>query len=156
MLTVHEGGANYHRPVVVRADVAVTASELRMVMARLVRRLRAEHPISTSLFAVLGRLEREGPRTTSALATAERVRPQSMAQTIAELAAEQLVVRRPDPADRRQTLIEVSSLGREALERERARRDGWLAQAISQELTAREQKILARAVALLDRLAESE
>ena len=38
-----------------------------------------------------------GPQTTSALAAAERVRPQSMAQTIAELEAAGLVARRPRP-----------------------------------------------------------
>jgi DNA-binding MarR family transcriptional regulator len=138
-----------------KTDATRTASDLRVVIARLVRRLRAEHTFSISHAAVLGRLEREGPRTTSALATAERVRPQSMAQTIAELAGNGLVTRRPDQDDRRQTLIDLSDRGRETLERERARREGWLAASISDGLSTDEQAILAQAVPLLGRIADS-
>ena len=91
-----------------------------------------------------GTLDRDGARTTSALAVAERVRPQSMAQTIAELADEGLVTRRPDPDDRRQTLIELTELGRETLEAERARREGWLATSIQDGLSPSEQETLAK------------
>ena len=95
-------------------DVARSASELRVVLGQLVRRLRAEHNFAISHATVLGRLDREGPRTTSALALAERVRPQSMAQTLAELSAAGLVGRRPDPLDGRQILIELTDLGRQS------------------------------------------
>jgi DNA-binding MarR family transcriptional regulator len=138
-----------------KLDVASTASELRVVLGRLVRRLRAEHNFAISHATVLGRLDREGPRTTSALAAAERVRPQSMAQTLAELGAAGLVGRRPDPLDGRQVLIELTDLGRQALRDERRRRDGWLAQAIASELTAEEQALLGRAIPLLHRLTQS-
>ena len=135
-------------------DVSGTANDLRIVISRLIRRLRAEHTFSISHAAVLGRLDREGAKTASELAVAERVRPQSMAQTISELAADELVVRRPDPADKRQTLIELSELGRETLVRERSRREGFLAEAIANGFTPAEQKILARAVPLLGRIAD--
>ena len=135
-------------------DVSETANDLRIVISRLIRRLRAEHTFSISQAAVLGRLDREGPKTASELAVAERVRPQSMAQTISELAADRLVMRRPDPADKRQTLIELSELGRETLERERTRREGFLAEAIENGFTPAEQEILARAVPLLGRIAD--
>jgi len=135
-------------------DVTRTASDLRVVISRLIRRLRAEYGFSISHLGVLGRLDREGARTASALAFAERVKPQSMAQTVSELSGEGLVTRRPDPDDGRQTLIELTPLGRETLERERARREGWLASAISEGLSDEEQEILARAVPLLGRIAE--
>jgi DNA-binding MarR family transcriptional regulator len=124
------------------------------VISRLIRRLRIEHSFSISHAAVLGRLERAGAQTTSALAVAERVKPQSMAQTVAELVTDDLVSRRPDPSDRRQTLIELTELGREALVRERARRDGWLAGAIAEALSPGELAILEQAVPLLGRLAD--
>jgi DNA-binding MarR family transcriptional regulator len=145
----------YHCLVSSEIDVAQIASDLRLVLGRLIRRLRVEHPFSTSLLAVLGRLEREQAQTVSALAAGERVRPQSMAQTIAELAGDGLVTRRPDPDDRRQTLIELSDLGRETLAHERARRDGWLAAAMENGLSPEEQEVLIRAVPLLARLADS-
>jgi DNA-binding MarR family transcriptional regulator len=137
-------------------DAAQLASGLRMVLGRLTRRLRAEGPISISMTTVLARLERAGPRTASALAAAEHVRPQSMAQIVADLAAEGFVTRRPDPGDRRQTLIELTAAGFEALERERARREGWLTEAIERNCSPAEQELLARAVEVLTRILESE
>jgi DNA-binding MarR family transcriptional regulator len=137
-------------------SVARTASELRLVLGQLIRRLRFEHNFGISHATVLGRLDREGPRTTSALAAAERVRPQSMAQTVSDLHADGLVGRRPDPLDGRQILIELTDLGRQALSDDRRRRDGWLAQAIASELTVEEREILAKATPLLQRLAQSD
>jgi len=137
------------------AQIASAASELRLVLGQLVRRLRREYTFPVAQATVLSRLDREGPQTTSALAAAERVRPQSMAQTIAELAADELVARHPDPADGRQILIELTEQGRDRLHEERRRREGWLAEAIAAELTAEEQQVLIAAVPLLRRLSES-
>jgi DNA-binding MarR family transcriptional regulator len=78
-----------------------------------------------------------------------------MAHTVAELEADGLVDRTPDPDDRRQILIELTERGREALADERARREGWLAEAIAAELTGDEQELLMQAVPLLRRLAQS-
>lgn len=135
------------------SQIASAASELRLVLGQLVRRLRAEHPFPLAQASVLGRLDREGAQTTSALAAAERMRPQSMAQTLAELAADELISRRPDDADRRQVLIELTPRGRERLAEERGRRDDWLAAAIAAELDPDEQRTLLDAVPLLRRLA---
>jgi DNA-binding MarR family transcriptional regulator len=131
------------------------ASELRVVLGQLVRRLRAEHRFSLAHGAVLGRLDREGPLGTSDLAAAERVRPQSMAQTVSELEADGLVTRRPDPADGRRALLELTDQGRQTLEADRRQRDGWLIQAISESFSEQEQQALAQAVPLLTRLADS-
>ena len=63
------------------------ASELRVVLGRIVRRLRAERVQRRGLplaqVVVLGRLDRGGPSGISALAAAEHMRPQSMAATVA-------------------------------------------------------------------------
>jgi DNA-binding MarR family transcriptional regulator len=137
------------------SSVARSASELRIVLGQLVRRLRAENTFPLSHGTVLARLEREGPQTTSALAAAEHVRPQSMAHTIAELEAAGLVGRRPHPLDRRQILIELTGQGLDKLTEDRKRREGWLAEAIATELSADEQEILIQAVPLLRRLTQS-
>jgi DNA-binding MarR family transcriptional regulator len=134
-------------------EIVSTASELRLVLGQLVRRLRREYSFPIAQASVLSRLDREGAQTTSALAAAERVRPQSMAQTLAELENDQLIARRPDPADGRQILIEISAAGRERLRDDRRRREGWLAEAISAELTKAEQETLIEALPLLRRLA---
>jgi DNA-binding MarR family transcriptional regulator len=131
-----------------------TASELRLVLGQLVRRLRVENSFPISHGTVLARLEREGPQTASDLAAAERVRPQSMAQTVAELQTAGLVARRPHPLDRRRILIELTAEGEAALADDRRRREGWLAQAIESELAPEEQDALARVVPLLQRLTQ--
>ena len=136
-------------------DGARLASDLRVVLGQLVRRLRAEHRFSLSHGAVLGRLDREGPQSVSDLAAAERVRPQSMAQTVSELEAEGLVTRSPDSNDRRRAVVELTEAGQVVLARERRQREGWLAQAIAEGFDEDEQRVLTDAVRLLQRLAES-
>ncbi len=124
-------------------DPALLAHELRGVLGRLVRRLRAERQFPLSHAAVLGRLDREGSQSVSDLAHSERVRPQSMAQTVGELEQEGLVARRPDPDDRRRALVELTQAGCKSLHAERQRSEGWLAQAIANEMSDREPALLA-------------
>jgi DNA-binding MarR family transcriptional regulator len=138
-----------------KTDPALLASDLRVVLGRLVRRLRAEYHFPLSHGAVLGRLDREGAQSISDLAHAERVRPQSMAQTVTELEQDGLVQRRPDPLDGRRALIELTKEGRLTLKAERRRREGWLAQAIANDFSGREQALLSEALELFRRLAES-
>ncbi len=138
-----------------RADSGELASELRVVLGQLIRRLRAEHRFSLSQGVVLGRLDREGPQSTSKLAAAERVRPQSMSQTVAELESQGLVARRPDPDDRRSSLIELTEAGLTELHEDRRRREGWLTEALQESLSAEERRTLERAVRLLERVADA-
>jgi DNA-binding MarR family transcriptional regulator len=139
-----------------RVDSGPLASELRVVLGHLIRRLRSEHRFSLSQGSVLGRLDREGPQGTSRLAELERVRPQSMGQTVAELETQALIARRPDPADGRRSLIELTDAGRAELREDRGRREGWLAEAIEQSFSDEEREVLDEAVRLLGRLANSE
>jgi len=136
-------------------DPAPLASDLRIVLGQLMRRLRAEHGFSLSHGAVLGRLDRGGTQSVSDLATLERIRPQSMAQTVKDLEGDGLVSRRPDPDDGRRALVELTPQGLEALQADRRRRVGWLAGAI-EELTAEERAALRKALPLLRRLAENQ
>src|SRR5437764_6681197 len=99
-----------------KTDPALLASELRVVLGQLMRRLRAEHAFPLSQGAVLGRLDREGAQSVSDLAVAEKVRPQSMAQTVGDLETDRLVLRSPDPDDRRRALVELTADGRAELE----------------------------------------
>jgi DNA-binding MarR family transcriptional regulator len=123
-----------------------------MVLGHLVRRLRAERRFSLSQAAVLGRLDREGTQSIGDLAVAERVRPQSMTQTIADLEADGLIERHADPGDGRRTLVELTEQGRLTLEADRRQREGWLARAIAEDLSQAEQRVLVQALDLLRRL----
>jgi DNA-binding MarR family transcriptional regulator len=136
-------------------DTARVASELRVVLGQLVRRLRAEKRLPIAHGAVLGRLDREGPRSASELATAERVRPQSMAQTLGDLEREGLIVRTPHPTDRRSARVTLTPQGLVTLQQDRAQSQGWLEQAISEHLSSDERAALTGALALLRTLADS-
>jgi DNA-binding MarR family transcriptional regulator len=136
-------------------DTASLASELRVVLGQLIRRLRAEHRFPISHGSVLGRLDREGPQSVSALAVAERVRPQSMAQTVGDLEGDGLVKRNPDPSDGRRQLVSLTPQGKETLEADRRNREGWLVKAI-EELPAEDQETVGRAIVLLRHLADAD
>jgi DNA-binding MarR family transcriptional regulator len=133
------------------------AHEFRETIGRVLRRLRAEAsgqpPVGQ--MAVLGRLDREGPASTSDLAAAERMRPQSMAQTVRDLETAALVSRRPDPDDRRRVLVELTQAGRERLRASRAQRETWLSEIFEREFTAAERETLRDALALLRRIADA-
>jgi DNA-binding MarR family transcriptional regulator len=137
------------------SDTARVASELRVVLGALMRRLRSERRFPLSHAAVLSRLDLEGPQSVSDLAASERVRPQSMAQTVADVEADGLLERRPDPHDRRRAIVELTANGRAELEQDRRRREGWLAGAIAEDLSEEEQRLLRDAVELLRRLAQA-
>jgi DNA-binding MarR family transcriptional regulator len=135
-------------------DTTLLASRLRLALGHLVRRLRAEHSFPFTQGSVLGRLDREGRKSIGDLAALERVRPQSMTQTIADLEADGLIERRADPGDGRRTLVELTERGLQTLHADRRHREGWLAGAIADDLSPREQKLLADALGLLERLAD--
>ena len=137
-------------------EVSRAASELRTVLGQLVRRLRSESALPLPQAVVLARLERDGQATASGLAAHERIRPQSIAETVHELEAAGLIDRIADKSDRRQILIGITEQGRTELTADRARRDGWLTNAIRANLSVEEQATLVNAVKLLQRLLERD
>ncbi len=136
-------------------ETPALAHELGETIRRVVRRLRAEPGPPVGRMAVLGRLDRDGPASISDLAAHERMRPQSMAQTVHDLETSGLVSRRPDPSDGRRAFVELTTVGRDVLYTTRARRETWLAAALERELDAGERALLAEALALLKRIADS-
>ncbi len=129
-------------------------TELRVVLGRLIRRLRRELRFPLTQAAVLGRLDRDGPHSIGVLAAIESVRPQSMSQTICDLEAKGLIVRRPDASDGRRTQVAITPSGRRALDLDRAAREGWLGQEIGR-FSPEDQETLREAVRLLNRLADA-
>lgn len=136
------------------ADTAL-ASELRMSVMRLARRLRAERvntSVSITQLAALATLDRHGPLTPGELATHERVQPPSMTRIVAALGAAGLVTRTDHPSDGRQVLLAPSVDGKSLLRAERRRRDAWLARRL-RELDPEDVAVLRRAAVVLERLA---
>ena len=135
-------------------DHLVEAAALRRAVVRINRRLRQERGeggLSPNQLAVLGYLQAHGSATPGRIAARERQRPQSLTRVFADLEAEGLIVREPDPNDRRQSVLTLTEAGRRALERDMAERDIWLAAALST-LGETERGVLALTGALLERL----
>ena len=133
------------------------ASDLRLSVMRLARRLRAERTdssMSISQLAALATLDRHGPLTPGELAAHERVQPPSMTRIVASLAAAELLTRTGHPSDRRQVLLAPSQTGKDLLHEDRRRRDAWLAQRL-RDLGADDLAVLRQAAAVLERLAEA-
>lgn len=134
------------------------AAEVRVVFGRLRRRMRelaADDDLTPSQAAVLSRLDKDGAASTSDLAAAERVRPQSMAMTVAALDRYGFVDRRPDPADGRRQLLSLTAAGRERLRGDRQVRQEWLARTLQQRCTEAQRRTILEALALLDDVAQS-
>ncbi|WP_019063564.1 MarR family winged helix-turn-helix transcriptional regulator [Streptomyces prunicolor] len=137
-------------------DTARLATELRLAVGRLTRRLRQAHAVgdvSLSGVSVLARLARDGSESPTSLAEAERVRPQAMASTLALLEQRGLVRRSPDAADGRRSILAITDEGRAVLAERRSASVHRLG-AVLDEFTAEERATLAAALPLLDRLAE--
>jgi DNA-binding MarR family transcriptional regulator len=132
------------------------AAEIRHAVVRLAHRLRAERPqdgLSTNKLAVLGHLHRHGGTTPTDVAAAFRQLPQSLTRLFAELEEAGLIQRKAGQPDRRRVLLSITDAGRQALFRNMAGRDQWLAQAM-RTLSETEQQVLRIAAPLLERLAE--
>jgi DNA-binding MarR family transcriptional regulator len=133
------------------------AGEIRAVVGRLRRRLRevAElDDLTPSQTSVLSRLFKGGSRSASDLAAAERVRPQSMAATLAAIGQHGLIRREPDPHDGRRQLISLTDDGRDRVLGSRRAREEWLARALTDRYTEAERQVILESLTLLDRLAD--
>jgi DNA-binding MarR family transcriptional regulator len=129
------------------------AARLRLSATRLARRLRQESGagLSPSQQSALSVIANQGPLTLGALAEHERVAPPSITKVVSKLEADGLVIRTPDPADRRICRVAVSADGAALLEESRRRKTAWLTERIS-ELDQEGQRRLADALDVLDEL----
>ena len=140
-------------------EIIAAARALRRGATELYRRLRAErmsHGLSPSKLSILGRLALSGPLTVTALAAKERVQPQSLTRTLADLEESKLIVRRQDQADRRQSLTKITALGEDLLRNDARRQATWLALAMSSILTPVERELLRLAAQLMRQLADAD
>jgi DNA-binding MarR family transcriptional regulator len=143
------------------SNAASIAVDLMKAMTRLRSRLRAESAPETmkwtwSQLNTLSRIVERQPITATELATAEHVRRQSMAETIAALRSGGLITSSQDPTDARRALIRATRQGLALSETIPAARERWLNEAIEQIVDAEERRTLAKAIAILNRIAESD
>jgi len=105
-------------------------------------------------FSILVRLVKHGATTPGEIAEFQRIRPPSATRAVQHLEELGLATRSAHPTDRRQVVVSVTEAGREEVRETMRRRDAWLARELAA-LTPQEREILARASAILTRIAES-
>jgi DNA-binding MarR family transcriptional regulator len=129
------------------------AGHLRLVIVRTARRLRQEAGVelSPSLTAALATVGRHGPLTPSELASRERIQRPTATRVVARLEELGLIVRTPDPHDRRSSLVAVTQAGSDLLDELRTRKTAFLAERL-EGLPADERAVLDRAADILERM----
>ena len=132
------------------------AEDLRISIARLSRRLRAQGggSLSATQHAALAAVDRHRSMTPGELAEHEKVQPPSMTRVIAALEEQRLMVRSPHPTDGRQVVLQVTEKGKSLLKEQRRRKEAWLARRL-QELTNEERAVLRRAAPILEKLSKA-
>lgn len=137
------------------SDVAPLANELRLSIHRMTRRMRQQQPnhdLTLTQISALAIIWREGPITAGDLAQREQVRPPSITRVVDGLEAAQMVVRKDNPADGRQVLVEITQEGVTRMESYVEAREAWLAQLL-RDLPTQDQEVLHRAAVILNDLA---
>jgi DNA-binding MarR family transcriptional regulator len=136
-------------------DVRPLASQLRVSLARLARRLRSEcDPVVTQTqLSGLATIDRHGPMTAGALAEHEHIRRPTATRLIASLVERGLVERVPDPLDGRVAWLRLTPEGARHLQGIRRRKDRFLSERLTR-LDPEELATLARAAVILDRFGE--
>ena len=134
------------------------ASELRLSVHRLTRRLRQQTPtdgLTLTQLSALAVIWREGPLTAGDLAAKEQVRPPSITRVLTGLEALGLVQRTENPRDGRQVLVRITPEGDRRLSEYVRVRELWLERRLAA-MTQAERDLLTQASLLLDRLAAQQ
>jgi DNA-binding MarR family transcriptional regulator len=129
------------------------APRLHSAVLHLLRRLAQEDRASgqtPARLSALSVLVFAGPRSIGRLARDERVTAPTMTRLVAGLERDGLVVRTPDPDDRRSSRLEATDEGHRILLEGRERRIAALA-ALLDSASARERETLARAADVIER-----
>jgi len=141
-----------------RTSIEKIADRLHSAAIHLLRRLRKVDTaagISPARLSALSVLIFGGPRTLGELATTEQVTAPTMSRLVAGMERDGLVLRKPDPDDKRAVRLRPSARGRRTFERARRERLDLLTRLIAG-CDDDERELLAAAAELIDRLAKKQ
>lgn len=127
-----------------------------MAVARQLRRHRPDNGLPLSQMQLLGEISRAGVTTPAELGVQLHVKVQSLTDSLNELVARELIVRRPDENDRRRQLVEMTAAGAALLEADRAERDAWLYDTMQDTLSPLEFDLLMLVAPILRKLASAD
>lgn len=132
------------------------ADDLRVALVRLGRRMRRERldqALAPHHLSALGAIQQLEEPTLARIAACEGVKPPSMVKTLQYLEELDYIERSAHPSDGRMLVLRISENGERKLGAMRERRNRALAETI-ETMTPEEQRTLAAAIPLLERLSE--
>ena len=134
------------------------ASELRALLAKLIKKLRKEsvtgQHLSLTERSTLAVLYQQKQMLPSELASSEKITNQSMSQILNHLLELGYITRTASETDKRKVLISLTELGEKILLQVRAERNEWLAKAISDSCNEEEINQLRKVIGPLSRVVD--
>src|SRR5664279_3507753 len=134
------------------------ASDLRMVVTRLIKKLRSKSAtgerLSLTERSTIALLDQHKELLPNELATMEKITTQSMSQILNHLLELGYITRRISKTDKRKSIISLSKTGQHTLYKVRNERDEWLNMALQETCSAKEQAILRLAIRALTKLVD--
>ncbi len=140
----------------IEASAATELRESMMAVTRQLRRHRPDNGLTLSQMQLLGEISRAGVTTPAELGIRMHVKVQSLTDSLNELETRRLIARRPDQADRRRQLVEITADGTALLEADRAERDAWLHTTMRERLSTLEFDLLMLVAPILRKLADAD
>ncbi len=134
------------------------ASDLRMVITRLTKKLRNQSStrdhLSLTERSTLVLLDQHKELLPNELAAMEKITTQSISQILNHLLELDYITRRISETDKRKSIISLSETGQKILHKVRNERDEWLNKALQETCTPKEQEILRQAIEPLTKLVD--
>ena len=136
------------------------ASDLRLVITRLIKKLRVKSETGTKLSlterSTLALLDRYTTLLPSELALMEKITTQSMSQILNKLLKYGYIARKISKTDKRKSIISITKAGKNILYKVRNERDEWLNKALDETCSAKEKDVLRNAISPLTKLVDHE
>jgi DNA-binding MarR family transcriptional regulator len=134
------------------------ASDLRMVITRLIKKLRIKsttgEKLSLTERSTIALLDQHKELLPNELAAMEKITTQSMSQILNHLLDLGYITRRISKTDKRKSIITLSKTGQNILYKVRNERDEWLKKALQETCSSKEQEMLRRVIVPLTRLVD--
>lgn len=136
------------------------ASDLRTVVARLIKKLRKQSVtgqlLSLTERSTMALLYQHKQLLPSELASMEKITNQSMSQILHHLLELGFISRTASETDKRKVIISLTEKGEKILLQVRGEREEWLAKAIRETCNKEEEDLLKRAIGPLTKLVDFE
>ena len=141
-------------------DITTLSYSLRQVISGLYKGLRKNMSSAASYsmteIETVGHITRHQPIQPTELATLARITPQSMSQIHTAMEKAGVIEKTPAKEDKRRVYISLTPAGHDLIEQTRYERDEWLKKSIEERLTKEETEVLAKAIPILNKLANNK